>query len=100
MEDFTAGIIDELAQKLVKEKERLLKERLRAILGYDLDIEAECKRRFPRISRTLNSSDKSEHYYWDDRSDDGRLIISFYEFNSMLDYISPCSSIMCGLKYK
>ena len=46
-------ILDKVIKGINEEKERLIKERIFEILGYELDVITESTRRFPRCLTTL-----------------------------------------------
>lgn len=76
------SIVQDMVQQMAKEisakKEDLIKNKLTELIGCEVDLELECKRRFPRIVRFTDDADMSEHYYWNDGSIDGLRVISFY----------------------
>lgn len=92
MEELLGNIIDEQVKEVVRVKEELLKERLFKILGYELDLDAEVKRRFPRVLKEVRP-DQSEHYYWNDGTDLGRFIISFHIKISDMEIKKPFNYI-------
>jgi hypothetical protein len=103
MEEFINEIIESQVKLLIQQKEDLLKARLFNYLGYDVDIVAECKKRFPRLKMEQHS-DKSEHYYWNLDAVDGQgheilviapLTIDFSNNDTVLKTICTV-----GFKYK
>ena len=57
-------IINQAMQDIQKKQEDLIKNRLREIIGYDIDVEAESQRIFPRLAiRQINNETT---YYWND----------------------------------
>jgi hypothetical protein len=77
MDMFIDEIIAEQAKNINSEMERILKERIKETFGYDIDLEAEIKRKFPRII-AIKHDDGSIHYWWNDGSVNGKEIIGFY----------------------
>lgn len=101
MEDIINDCTKELAQKVNAEKERLIRERLFEILGYELNIIEETQRMFPRIAKKYSGIDRSETYLWNDGTITGKVIITFYpsdmEFSK---YGLNASTVTAGFKYK
>lgn len=101
MEDYLSKRVQEAALKLEAEKEKLIKLRVEERAKTEIDFMEECLRRFPRIARTFQSTDQSEHWYWNDGSKEGLHLISFYQdidtnfMNKENDY-----KINCGFKYR
>lgn len=100
-EEALSKIEQEAALKLEAEKERLIKLRVEERAKTEIDFMEESLRRFPRIARTFQSTDQSEHWYWNDGSKEGLRLISFYQvidtnfMNKENDY-----KINCGFKYR
>jgi len=89
--------VNEMATKIAKEKERLIKERISQLTDEDIDLIAECKKRFPRIVRELNNDE--ETFYWNDGYDGIRLI-TFYSTQPNFDFSDAFkSSFNIELKY-
>ena len=91
-------IINDAVIKLTAKKEALLLERLNMIIGY-IDLVAEMKRTFPRLKRILNVDDRSEAYYWNDGSETGQWVITFYPYVDMNISVDP-SHFSYGFRYK
>lgn len=70
-------IVNNIVNSIQKQQDELIKKRLNRILGYDLNLEDECKRRFPRIG--IFNQDTETSYYWNDGSIDGIRIITFIQ---------------------
>jgi hypothetical protein len=83
MNNFVSRVIQESLVKINKEKERLIKSRILERVGEDVDIKKEGVKRFPRITIQYHSHNHSEHYYWNDGSDEGLVLISFYQNNDI-----------------
>jgi len=99
--DDLSGVLDEQIKKLMTKKNQLLKERIELLVGFiDLDLVAEAKRRFPRITREYNIDDHSESYWWNDGSPEGALLIIFYSFPFLTAVNKTPNTIVCGFRYK
>lgn len=70
-------IVNDIVNSIQKQQDELIKKRLNRILGYDLNLEDEAKRRFPRIG--IFNQDTETSYYWNDGSIDGIRIITFIQ---------------------
>lgn len=70
-------IVNDIVRSIQKQQDELIKKRLNRILGYDLNLEDESKRRFPRIGIFHQNTETS--YYWNDGSIDGIRIITFIQ---------------------
>lgn len=77
-----------IAENLQNQKEELLSKRILErvinkglLIIYDkpFSYKEESVRRFPRIKCEYNSADQSEHYYWNDNTEQGLHLISFYQ---------------------
>lgn len=99
MEDYLSKIVQESAAKLEQEKERLIKLRVTERVGKDIDLLKEATKRFSRIGREFNSIDQSEHWYWNDGSDKGLHLISFYQ-DFEQDLMSKDYKFNAGFKYR
>jgi hypothetical protein len=99
--DQMQSITNEWIKKVNDEKQRLVKERIHALIGENIDIETEAKRIFPRIKGVRSIVDQTESYYWNDGSENGKLLITFYPFNQTIDTSSDELNvkIKCGFKY-
>lgn len=78
MEDFVTKIVQEVASSILAEKQRLIQLRIEERVKQDVDLVQEAQKRFPRIVREFHSADQSEHYYWNDGSEQGMHLISFF----------------------
>lgn len=70
-------ILKESSDKINKYIERLVLQRIKERAGIDLDIVAESKRRFSRI--LIEQQEKETRYYWNDGTENGLLLITFYQ---------------------
>ena len=77
METMMKDAINKAVQNIQQQQDKLIKKRLNRILGYDLNLEDEFKRRFPRIG--IFNQDTETSYYWNDGSIDGIRIITFIQ---------------------
>ena len=97
MKDLLDEIIERAGANLMRQKELLIKERLIQIVGDEVDLIAESKRMFPRIKSVYYQSDKSEAYYWNDGSENGVRIITFYSLDADIEYGNR--SVLLGFKW-
>jgi len=94
--------ITEHANKINTEKERLVIERIKAITGEDIDLKKETQRIFPRIAGKISQIDKSEAFFWNDGTEMGKEIITFYPFEEIPRFTEEDMTIKMnfGFKYK
>jgi len=94
--------ITEYANKINTEKERLVIERIKAIMGEDIDLKKETQRMFPRIARKISQIDKTEAFFWNDGTEFGKLIITFYSIEEIPQFTEEDMIIKVnfGFKYK
>lgn len=98
MENTLSDLIIKASLELQKETERLIKLRIKERVKEEIDFNKEFKKRFPRILREFNSIDRSEHWYFNDNTDNGLHLISFYEdINS--DFMDEKYKATIGFKY-
>lgn len=90
-------VINTAVENIQKQQDELIKKRLNRILGYDLDIKEEVKRRFPRIGVFQQENETS--YYWNDGSIDGIRIITFIQEPIDFKDINDMK-LTIGLSYK
>jgi hypothetical protein len=64
-----------MAKEINEKKELVIRERLREILGIEIDLQEELKRRFKRLSRVRQGNE--ETIYFDDGSIEGKRIVTF-----------------------
>ena len=100
--DKAQDMIAESSQKINHEKARLIKERIKTLTGEDIDLIAETQRAFPRITAKRSDIDKSEAFFWNDGTEFGKPIITFYPFENSPELSSePLTvKITYGFKYK
>ncbi len=70
-------ILNDAVKNIQNQQDNLIKKRLGRILGYELNLEEESKRRFPRIGIFQQENETS--YYWNDGTIDGIRIITFIQ---------------------
>jgi hypothetical protein len=97
LQDEMSKFLD-LAIRINKEKERLIQERIIELLKMEFNIHEEAKRRFPRIKVVYNKFNNSEHYYWNDGTEDGHLLISFFPDN--IGEVEGSDTMTMSLKYR
>lgn len=69
-------IIQEQVRKMQAEQDRITKERLKEYLGYEIDLEKEMQRLFPRI--TIVKYGYNRHsVVWNDGTEQGYTVVSF-----------------------
>lgn len=94
-------VISKLVKDIQAKKEALVQGKIKELVG-EVDLIKESKRVFPRIACVMHE-DQSEHYYWNDGSEEGLRLISFYP-DSMADYIAAqtadYSKMTFGFKYR
>lgn len=78
---FMDKVITDIVKKAQTEKERLLFQRCveRIKINEPINFNEELKKMFPRIKAIRDR--EGEHWYWDDGSDGGLHLISFFENN-------------------
>ena len=102
MNDIISDIVTAQVKRINDEKERLLTERLKD-LGIEIDLKTELQRMFPRIIVRHSLYDKSEAYFWNDETEFGKEIITFYYPENINPFETPSNGIIkfeSILKYK
>ena len=95
----TDELIKNELNKLVLEKQKLVIQRVKEVAGVDINFEYEKKRLFPRLA-VMNFVNHSEQWYWNDGSDNGLLLISFYLDDDNFKVGDSANTIKIGFKYK
>ena len=90
-------ITNHLINKIIAEKEAVINKLLFQYLGFDLDIEKESQKRFPRLVRTIQGDE--EVYYWNDGTDNGKRIVTFYVSTGMESLSKNHFSIKSEIKF-
>lgn len=80
MQEATSKLINDIYEK----RNRIISERLKEIVGIDLDIKAEANRRFKRIAIELNGNE--ETIYFNDGSEQGKRIVTFVKKDNQLTF--------------
>ena len=96
------NMIVESSHNINYEKERLITERIKILFNKDIDLITEMQRMFPRIAAKRSDIDKSEAFFWNDGTEFGKPIITFYPFENSPELSSePLTvKITYGFKYK
>jgi hypothetical protein len=97
MNEMTQEILNNAVKNIQQQQEQLIKDRLFSILGYELDIIEESKRRFPRLAIFIENGETS--YYWNDGSIGAIRIITFYQEPIDFSNIND-NKLTCSLSYK
>jgi len=71
MQEATSKLISDIHEK----RNKVITERLKEIVGIDLDIKAEARRRFKRLAIEYKGSE--ETIYFNDGSEQGKRIVTF-----------------------
>ena len=92
------SIIENACQELAQKKDALLLQAIRdkVSLSDSFDAKTEGLRTFPRLKMIFDNIDMSEHWYWNDGSEKGLRLISFYPSEN--DIFS--NEITIGFDYK
>lgn len=80
MQDVTSKIISDIQEK----RNQVITERLKEIVGIDLNIEEEAKRRFKRFAIEYNGNE--ETIYFNDGSIEGKRIVTFVRKENPLTF--------------
>jgi len=80
MYDITERLVNDIEQK----RNQVITERLKEIVGIDLNIEEEQKRRFKRLAIEYNGSE--ETIYFNDGSEFGVRIVTFVRKNEPISF--------------
>lgn len=90
-------ILNDAVKNIQQQQEELIKKRFLRLIGFELDIVEESKRRFPRLGIFQQENETS--YYWNDGSIDGIRIITFYQEPINFDSIND-NKLSVNLSYK
>jgi len=73
-------VITELTKKIDAIKNRLIFDRIveKVTLEETFNLEIELNKMFPRLKKIVKITDQSEYWYWNDGSNGGLLLITFY----------------------
>ena len=93
MQETTSKLISDFNEK----RKKIITERLKEIAGIDLNIEAEAKRRFKRLS--IEYKDNEEIIYFNDGSEQGKRIVTFVKKDSPLTFENDRCKISMEYSY-
>ena len=82
MQEVTEKIVNDLQEK----REGIIRGKLKEIVGIEIDIELEQKRRFKRLS--IEYKGKEETIYFNDGTINGKRIVTFVQKNIPFDFNS------------
>ena len=80
MQEATSKLISDIHEK----RNKVITERLKEIVGIDLNIEEEAKRRFKRLAIEYNGNE--ETIYFNDGSISGKRIVTFVKKDNPLTF--------------
>ena len=80
MQKATTKLINDIHDK----RNKVITERLKEIVGIDLDINAEANRRFKRLA--IEYKENEETIYFNDGSDQGKRIVTFVKKENQLTF--------------
>lgn len=101
LRDYVTGLTHKLTEKLQKQKEELILLRIKERVGEDIDLMQEIPKRFPRIVVVCNNLGQEENWYWNDGSDNGLLLITFFQdFDSFFDQDIVNKNFKMGISLK
>jgi len=75
---------DKMVKGLQEKREAIIRAKLKEIIGIEINIEEEQKRRFKRLSIEYNG--KEETIYFNDGSVNGKRIVTFIKKNIPFDF--------------
>lgn len=89
------------SEEIIKAKEKLLLERIFERTNVDplFNLKDEAKKMFSRIKSNYSSLDQQEHWYWNDGSDNGLHLISFFFEKNYDNSYKEDSKISFDFKY-
>ena len=93
MQEATSKLINDIYEK----RNRIISERIKEIVGIDLDIKAEANRRFKRIAIELNGNE--ETIYFNDGSEQGKRIVTFVKKDNPLTFETNRCQMSVGYSY-
>lgn len=94
MQEVTSKLINDIEQK----RNQVITERLKEIVGIDLIIEEEAKRRFKRLAIEYNGNE--ETIYFNDGSEQGKRIVTFVREEQPLSFeFDKCEMQVCYSYY-
>lgn len=93
MKDVTSKLISDIQEK----RNQVITERLKEIVGIDLNIEEEAKRRFKRLAIEYNGNE--ETIYFNDGSIEGKRIVTFVRDEQPLNFEVDKCEMRVGYSY-
>jgi hypothetical protein len=93
MQDVTSKLINNIQDK----RNKVITERLKEIVGIDLNIEEEVKRRFKRLAIEYNGNE--ETIYFNDGSIEGKRIVTFVRDEQPLNFEFDKCEMRVGYSY-
>lgn len=108
MENYISEIVSKASENLQAQKQELLSKRILdriihkgLLVVYDkpFNYQEETVRRFPRIKCEFNNADQSEHYYWNDNTEQGLHLISFYQDLDDIKLQNQQGKFTIGIRY-
>lgn len=91
MQEATSKLISDIYEK----RNKIITERLKEIVGFDLDIKAEANRRFKRL--TIEYEGNEEIIYFNDGSEQGKRIVTFVRKDNPLNF--EVDKFQIGIEY-
>lgn len=82
--DYMAEITNELMSNVEDQREKIIRDRLKELVGIDLDLEEENKRRFKRLSISYKGNE--ETIYFNDGSIKGQRIVTFVRKDHFVNF--------------
>jgi hypothetical protein len=80
MQEVTLELINDIHNK----RNKVIAKRLKEIVGIDLDVESEAKRRFKRFAIEYNGNE--ETVYFNDGSEQGKRVVTFVKKDNPLTF--------------
>lgn len=93
MQEVTSKLISDIQDK----RNKVITERLKEIVGIDLNIEEEVKRRFKRLAIEYNGNE--ETIYFNDGSIEGKRIVTFVRKENPLKFETDRCEMSVGYSY-
>ena len=93
MQEVTSKLINDIHEK----RNKVITERLKEIVGIDLNIEEEAKRRFKRLA--IEYTGNEETIYFNDGSEQGKRIITFVLEEQPLSFENDRCEMRAGYSY-
>ena len=76
---------DKMAKDIIRKREIVIKQKIKEIVGIEIDFEEESKRRFKRFCTVIKGNE--ETIYFNDGSIDGRRIVTFVKKDQPLSAV-------------